>query len=320
VVIEGSSQRLPSCSVVVCTRDRPVALDRCLEAVSRLAYPQVRVLVVDSAPKDNRALEVARRWGASYVAVPVPGLSRARNRGARECDTEIVAYLDDDAVPEPKWLSALAEEFKDPRVMAVTGRTLPLGEETEAEAASRPVCDLDLSPERRVVDQQTPLWFELANFGGIGGGTNMAFRRHAFELWPGFDERLGLGALVDGFEEHHAFFALIDRGYRVVYTPHAVVRHPYPRTMPELRVRHIRSLSAAAAYMTFLLVEESRYRWAVILYVAQAVRGKRRAWRPLLPGTQPYARIVPRWRAFLAYLSGPFLYARSRFQQRAKTS
>jgi hypothetical protein len=47
----------------------------------------------------------------------------------------------------------------------------------------------DLQP--RVGDRQSPLWFELANFGGIGGGMNMAFCGRAFEVWPGFDERGG---------------------------------------------------------------------------------------------------------------------------------
>jgi hypothetical protein len=53
-----------------------------------------------------------------------------------------------------------------------------------------------------VVDRQTPAWFERANFGGIGDGGNMAFRRYAFAVWPGFDVRLGRGALLHGGEEH----------------------------------------------------------------------------------------------------------------------
>jgi cellulose synthase/poly-beta-1,6-N-acetylglucosamine synthase-like glycosyltransferase len=72
------------------------------------------------------------RWGVRYVVEPLVGLSRARNRGARACDSEIVAFLDDDALPEPEWLSGLLREFEDPLVMAVTGRILPLSVETKA--------------------------------------------------------------------------------------------------------------------------------------------------------------------------------------------
>jgi cellulose synthase/poly-beta-1,6-N-acetylglucosamine synthase-like glycosyltransferase len=295
---------------VICTRNRPEDLSRCLEAVKRLNYPRFEVLVVDNAPADERAHVVAGRWGARYTVEPAVGLSRARNRGARECGMEIVAYLDDDAVPEPEWLGAVVREFADPQVMAVTGQTLPLCVETEAERLFELLGGFDTGgQERRVLDRECAAWFEVASFGGIGNGGNMAFRRSAFDLWPGFDERLGAGTWLPGGEEHHAFFALIDRGYRVVYTPLAVVRHPYPRTLPELQTRYLRALSAATGYMTLLFCEEARYRWATVKYVAQALRGVRRPWRtqPLVP--RP--RVVPGWRRLIASLSGPLLYVRT---------
>ena len=70
--------------------------------------------MVDNAPSDDRSREVAPRWGVRYVTEPVRGLSRARNRGARSCETEIVAYIDDDAVAEPDWLTMLVRDFEDP--------------------------------------------------------------------------------------------------------------------------------------------------------------------------------------------------------------
>ena len=96
----------PSCAVIICTRDRPEHLDRCLEAVSHLTYPKFDVVVVENVPQDTRPQEVANRWGVRYVVEPVAGLSRARNRGARACDAEILAYLDDDSQPEPEWLAS----------------------------------------------------------------------------------------------------------------------------------------------------------------------------------------------------------------------
>ena len=304
----GVSRKL-TCSVVVCTRDRSEALEKCLRAASRLDYPTFDLVVVDSGSKDPRAQEIAQRHGARYLREPKPGVSRARNRGARACNTEVIAFLDDDALPEPDWLSALALEFQDPQVMVVSGRILSLTVETEAEILFERMGGFDVGEQRWEVGREHPLWFVLANFGGLGNEANLALRRRAFDLWPGFDERLGPGTTIGtGAEGPYALFSLIDRGRRVVYTPQAVVRHPYPRTMPELRARHLRSLSNATAYMTLLLVEEPRYRWAVIRYVAEAVRGKRRAWRPPLPGTQPYPRIIPRWRAGLALLAGPVLY------------
>ena len=307
---------LPSCTVVICTRNRPTHLDRCLKAVVRLVYSYFEVLVVDNAPRDVGTREVAAQWGVRYIIEPVPGLSRARNRGARACGTEIVAYLDDDELPDPEWLSALACEFKDPKVMAVTGRILPLRIETEAERLCASIDSAHASggEEPQVVNCQSAAWFERASFGGVGNGGNMAFRRCAFSIWRGFDERLGRGTILSGGEEHYAFFSLIDSGYHVVYTPRAVVRHPYPCTMEELRARHLKAFAASAGYMTFLFFEEPRYQLAIIRYIVEWLLGTRRTWRPQVPGSRP--RLVPRWRALLALLSGPWLYARSWLKQR----
>src|SRR5205823_9529689 len=122
-------------------------------AVSCLEYPKFDVLIVDNAPKDARAWEIAMRWGTRYVMEPVKGLSHVRNFGARACISEIIAYLDDDAIPERDWLSGLVREFKDPRVMAVTGQICALSVQTEAERLCAMMGGTKLGgEERREID------------------------------------------------------------------------------------------------------------------------------------------------------------------------
>jgi glycosyltransferase involved in cell wall biosynthesis len=305
----GSLAFTPSCTVVICTRNRPKLLDRCIAALRRVDYPEFQILVVDNASTGEETREVAERWGVRYVVEPVPGLSRARNRGARSCDTEIVAFIDDDAIAEPDWLTFLMQEFNDPLVMAATGVHTPLKVETNAER----LCALagrNAIHQRRVVDRQTtPDWFELSSFGGLGDGMNMAFRRRAFDLWPGFHESLGRGTILHGGEEHHAFLSLVGLGYRVVHTPQAVVLHPFPPTMRDLRFREIRDLAGAVGYVTLLFVEEPRHRRALIKYVTEALRGKPRGWRGQM---QCRPRIVPWWCALFFRALGPLLYACAR--------
>lgn len=302
----------PTCTVVIATCGRPASLEQCLEAVGRLDYPRFYVLVVDNAPRDTRTREIAARRGVRYTVEPVVGLSRARNRGALECETEVVAYLDDDAVPEPGWLSGLLPEFEDPLVMAAAGLVRVPDAKAGETYNGASGCALSIGgTERKMVDRQSPWWFEMANFGGIGIGPNMAFRRRAFDAWAGFHERLGVGTPLPGFEECYAFFSLIALGYRVVYTPRAVVYHPYPaRTAVEMRERQLRDLSAATGYFTFLLFEQPRYRWRIVKYVAEALWGTPRTWRRPLAGTQAW--FVPWWRKLYAYSRGPFLYLHAR--------
>jgi O-antigen biosynthesis protein len=299
----------PTVSIVIPTCNRPEQLDQCLAAVARLDYPRLEVVVVNNAPRDAQAKGVAERRGARYTVEPVCGVSRARNRGARASEAEIVAYLDDDFLPEPTWLSALIEEFADPQVMAVSGRIRALGDEPEAEELCALIGGPDFGGlEQLKVDSRNPSWFELANFGGIVPGGNMAFRRSAFEVWPGFNEQLGRGTILHGGEEQHAFFSLIDRGYRAVYTPRAVVRHPLFFSEEEIRTRYLKDMAASAAYMMLLFMEEPRHRSSIIKYVTEALRGKSRTWRTKTISP----RLVPKWRVLCAWLSGPSLYIRSR--------
>ena len=202
-------------TVVICTRDRPALLRRCLEAIACLERTPDEVLVVDNTSGDKETESVAREFSARYTFEPIPGLSRARNRGLAESKSEIVAYLDDDAVPNQRWLELLLEPFADPRVALVTGATvLP---ESHAEGCSE--------EPARFLSNEDRQWFEIAAFGGLGIGTNMALRKIACAGWKVFDERLGRGALFQGMEEHHAFVRLLSLGYCAVHAPAAIVFH-----------------------------------------------------------------------------------------------
>jgi glycosyltransferase involved in cell wall biosynthesis len=309
---ETGKQDLPLCSVVICTRDRPVHLEQCLAAVSRQDYPRFFTVVVDNASRDGRARDIAARWGARYVAEPTPGLSRARNRGVAASESEVVAYLDDDALPAPDWLSKIIEGFQDPSVMLVTGRVRAPDTDAEDAAHQWLIRHYEFGgPSPVVVDSNTPGWFELVNFQGVGLNGNMALRKQAFEVWGGFDTRLGRGTPLSGGEEIYAFFSLIVRGYKLAYTPRAEVRHPCLATKQDLWARYLADLRANAAYSTLLFFEEPRYRKAILAYKLRSLvrrlqnSGSETRWPG--KGLGDYARTLS------ARLSGPWLYLRSRW-------
>ena len=110
-------------TIVICTRNRPTLLRKCLEGIAHLERTPDEVIVVDNTSGDEETEAVAREFAAVYTFEPIQGLSRARNRGLAESNSEIVAYLDDDAVPDERWLKFLLEPFADPRVAVVTGGT-----------------------------------------------------------------------------------------------------------------------------------------------------------------------------------------------------
>jgi cellulose synthase/poly-beta-1,6-N-acetylglucosamine synthase-like glycosyltransferase len=282
-----------------------VELERCLQSLRGLRFPSFEILVVDNASSNSAAEVLAHKYGARYVFDPVPGLSHARNVGARACATDIVAYIDDDAVADPEWLNGLAEEFKDPEVAAVVGRCLPLKMETEAEHAWAQVYGMGWgAEERKILERHTPDWFSLAAFGGVGTGGSMAFRQSAFEVWPGFNERLGRGTPLDGNEEHHAFFSLVRLGFKVVGTPNASVWHPCPPTMEALRSRRLKDNAALGGFFCMMLVEEKGYRLATIRHILRKLLSP----QPDRTSGAVRIRVTSRTESLLARLRGPWLY------------
>ncbi len=291
-----------TCSVVICTRSRPQHLHICLEALETQRGRAQEILIVDNAPGRGNAEGMAQKFGTRYVHEPSPGASMARNRGAQEARCDIIAYVDDDAAPEPGWLDEITRPFVDAEVMAVTGRAiLPAG--------------LPQAPEENVryvsLDHNDPHWFEISAFGGLGNGMNMAFRRTAWQVWSGFDARLGPGTPLGGCEELYAFLSLVERGCRVVYTPAAVVRHPTLTTLPRLQERFFEDTARGAAFMMFLLAERPQYCLALLRYTLQSLAGKQRPWRQSVYPSHIPLPANAAWKVRLARLRGPLLFLRT---------
>jgi len=270
-----NNKSAPSVAVVICTHNRPAALERCLIELQQSNEPACSVIVVDSAPQSPDAQSVAVRYGVRYVLSPLKGLSRARNIGTRTTDADIIAYLDDDMVPHARWLNSLIAEFADRDVMASTGPVLNLelsdGSDVDLQLA------VELAPlgcDRFQVDQSSRQWFERTNFGGIGDG-NFALRRSAFEKIAGFDERLGRGATIDTSEEHYAYFKLVQNDFKIAYSPRAIVFHPI---LPVSRDILQKRTADTVAFATFLAWHHPAYAWRVAKFLLEGAFRVRRWW------------------------------------------
>jgi GT2 family glycosyltransferase len=285
-------------SVVVCTRDRRECLERCLTALTACSVVPFEIIVVDNAPRISPAADVARAYGARYVIESRVGLSRARNAGARAATGDVVAFIDDDAAADCEWLASLTAAFADANVGVVAGDILSMSGDPDPGAYR--------VGARRALRRTDSHWFEIASFGGVGNGGNMAFRREALLQAGGFDARLGIGAPLPGCEEHEAFMRVVEAGYTAVSDPAAIVFHDSGTRDPQQRAAA--QYAVAAPYMAFLLMEKRGYRGRVARYAVEALFGKRRHWRvpsraPLLTLRQRVvaALTVPAvaWRAFV---------------------
>ena len=114
--------RHPAVSVIVCTDGRAGPLKTCLDSLRYLRYPNFEVVVVAGPTRDGTH-ELCEGYGDAikFGTCPERNLSMSRNIGVRLADGEILAFLDDDAIPEPEWLDDLVPAFDDPEVAVAGG-------------------------------------------------------------------------------------------------------------------------------------------------------------------------------------------------------
>jgi glycosyltransferase involved in cell wall biosynthesis len=183
------------------------------------------VLVVDG---DQALAERARREIGDDVVVVCQserqGLSAARNRGTAQVTSEIVVFLDDDAVADDEWVERLAAPFTDPQILGCSGMSRP-----EWENGGKPAW----LPEEF-------LWVVGCTYRGapepsehvrnvIGGCA--ALRRAAFQEVGGYDVTLGYSpSNKGGGEEAELGLRMRERvpDGRFAYEPKAFIWHFVP--------------------------------------------------------------------------------------------
>ncbi len=206
-------------SLIIVSRQRPAALMRAIAAVRQLDHPLVELIVV----ADSQAAAQVAALGLPIKLHPFDeaNISAARNAGLALAAGEVVAFLDDDAVPEPTWLSRLTAPFADPRVVAATGFVRGRNGISYQWRA----CEVDALGQDHplAVPDGTSLHPGHATRAVKTQGTNCAFRRADLLAIGGFDPayafyldeadvnlRLaprGLTAVVSDAQVHHGFAA-----------------------------------------------------------------------------------------------------------------
>lgn len=298
IVADAYGKTVPvSVTVSVCTRNRPDQLRECLKGLALMKPTADEVLVVDNTSGDGEAEQLAREFGARYVVQPKPGLSRARNLAMAESSSEVVAFLDDDAVPDEKWLGMLLQPFADPQVSTVTGSVVT------------PDAPPPEQKSPRTLSSRDRFWFVAACFGGLGMGSNMALRKSACKGLTIFDVRLGRGAPFQIAEENHAFARLLSLGHTAVHVPAAVVRHPpFHRASVEQEARN------SVTYWLLLFTQFPGHRMDLLRFLFSRLRRQRLTWAR--DSQEPGDIFNSNWRVKIKVAaSGVMLFLRARKDQ-----
>ena len=197
----------PRVSVVVCTHNGGKTLGECVRALERLDYPDFEVIVVDDGSTDNSSA-IASELNCRLIRTENQGLSSARNTGLAAATGQIVAYLDDDAYPDPHWLKYLAITFANTAHCGAGGPNLVPPEDN---AVAQCVGNAPGGPLHVLLTDTVAEHIP---------GCNMAFRRERLAAIGGFDPRFRIAG-----DDVDICWRLQAKGWTIGYNPAAVVWH-----------------------------------------------------------------------------------------------
>jgi GT2 family glycosyltransferase len=223
-------------SVIIVSRDRPVELKRALTSLRYLDFPNIEVIVVSNDDPKLLFPDIYNVGRIKFVPFDKANISAARNLGINQASGEIVAFCDDDAVPEPTWLTHLTGPFKDKTVGAaggyVRGRN-GISYQWKGRSFDRFGEHSDLE-----IAQDTPVIFAGDTNKGIKTeGTNCAFRRQALLNLGGFDENFKYY-----LDETDLNMRIGQAGLKTAIVPLAQVHHGYAASKQRSRNRAPKSL------------------------------------------------------------------------------
>jgi len=197
----------PRISVVVCTYNGACTLGDCLSGLMALDYPDYEVIVVDDGSTDATA-EIAGRYTCQLIRTPNHGLSSARNIGIEAATGTIVAFIDDDARPDPDWLRYLAITFADGQFVGVGGPNIaPPDDGLVAEC----VANAPGGPIHVLLDDR-----EAEHIPGC----NMAFYKTALQAVGGFDPQFRVAG-----DDVDICWRIQACGWKIGFSPAAMVWH-----------------------------------------------------------------------------------------------
>jgi len=204
-----------SVSVIINTCNRGAYIADTLDGLQRQTYKNFEVIVVNGPSLDNTE-EVVKKYDVRYYTAPY-NLSVSRNIGIKSAAGEILAFIDDDAVPDIYWLEDIVRAYDDPKIGAAGGRVFNAdGTGFQFSYGRIGVWGYPETRHTAPFSDNSPEgdWFN------INIGTNASYRRSALVEIGGFDEEIEYY-----HDESDVCVRLIQAGYQVAQLEHAYVHH-----------------------------------------------------------------------------------------------
>lgn len=190
---------------------RNAKLMACLASLRAQSSDQVVIKVYVQA---DQPLKLPK-WVEQCV-IPQQGVSYSKNYAVRHCQTDLIAFTDDDCLADQHWIKRILDNFADPQVSAVYGRVQPYSPTKQ---------NGYLCPSFMLKNRFERIQTMSADASHFGIGNNMAFRVSVLKKLAGFCEWLGPGKIGKAAEDVELLFRLLTQNYTAVYDPCIIIFH-----------------------------------------------------------------------------------------------
>ena len=219
----------PLASLIIPTRDGRALLETCVETLlSRTAYPNLELLVVDNQSRKRDALRYFARLEARGAARVLRyersfNFSAINNFAVREARGTVVGLLNNDLeIIDPEWLSEMVSHALRPEIGAVGARLL-YPDRTLQHAGVILGLGGVAGHSHKFQPPDAPGYFSRArlvqNLSAVTAAC-LVMRRDVYLQVGGFDEELAVA-----FNDIDFCLRLRKSGYRNLWTPHATLIH-----------------------------------------------------------------------------------------------
>jgi GT2 family glycosyltransferase len=217
----------PLVSILIPTKDRVTLLSQCIASIERLtSYTRYEIIILDngSVLRDTKNYldRLARKWRVLPCSGPF-NFSAINNYGASEAKGDHLLFLNDDTeVIEKEWLTVMVEQLSRPGVGAVGAKLLYLNGRIQHAGVVLGVGGMAAHAFRHTGNKNWGyhgLAHLTRNCSAVTAAC-MLVSKETFEKVHGFDERLAVE-----FNDVDLCLRIQQQGYRIVYTPDAVLYH-----------------------------------------------------------------------------------------------
>ncbi|PNK08028.1 glycosyl transferase [Cylindrospermopsis raciborskii S07] len=217
-------------SIVICTLNRCCSLEKTLKSLNQINYRYFEVIIIDSSDDESTRkmvdeLKMDLDFPIQIFRSSVKNISVSRNMGTQKSSGKIVAFIDDDAIPQRDWLDKLLATYtlKGDKCAGVGGSVKDMTKGdlpwqyyqgiTNVMSHTIPI-RLGKVPNH---NQSHGFWYN-----GMMG-TNSSYRKELLEKINGYDE------FFDYFlDETDVCLRLIQAGYEIHYCDTIVHHYPQP--------------------------------------------------------------------------------------------